>query len=51
MLKKMVLKCAYFTFGSNLAGPHHSSNFDFDEETLFIETEFMARTAFDILRN
>ena len=44
-------KCAYFTFGSNLAGPHHSSNFDFDEETLFIETEFMARTAFDILRN
>ncbi len=44
-------KCAYFTFGSNLAGSHHSSEFDFDEETLFIETEFMSSIAFDILRN
>ena len=44
-------KCAYFTFGSYLSGSHHSSNFDFDEETLFIETEFMAWLAFDILKN
>ena len=44
-------KCAYFTFGSNLAGPHHSSDFDFDETVLFNEAEFMARIAFDISKN
>ena len=36
-------KAAYFMFGSELSAEHHQNNFDFDEEVLFIMTEFYAK--------
>ena len=39
----------YFVLGSDLASPHHTPNFDFDEEVLWTGAAFMSALAFSAL--